>query len=478
MRSVLLLTTAFLLPIASAHVAQAQDAPMEGAAVSAGGPLPGPKNTDQTSQPAWAGNLDERANLLGDFGGLRPALDKYGVSFGLTEATEVFGNPSGGAKRAAVIEGLTQLSIGVDAQKAFGIEGGVFNVSAFQIHGEGLSRSALNNINVVSSIEALPTTRLNELWYQQSLFDGKVDVKIGQQSADLEFITSEYEDLFLNSGFGWPTLPATDLPSGGPAYPLATPGVRVRYRPNDQIVALLGVYNGSPAGLKPGDPQKNDRYGTNFNVDSGAFIIGEVQYLVNRGKDATGLPATYKIGAWYNTNRFADSFYQSGDTAQPPGVLIGIPFSKRGDWSVYGAYDQLLYRPAPDSDGGLGVTARVMGAPGDRNVVDFFAQGGFTYKGPFGRDGDTVGVGVEWARISDRARLGDIANIDPTTYSPVRSSETVFEATYQAQIYKWWQIQPDFQFIINPGAGIANPFGTNRRVGNAAVLGVRSVITF
>ncbi len=441
-------------------------------------PVPGPKQ-EEASKPPWVGDITTRQNLLGDIGDVRTALDASGIAFGLTETDEVLGNPTGGFRRGAIVEGLTQMSIGVDAARAFGLQGGIFEVSAYQIHGRGLTSRDVGNLNVISGIEADPATRLNELWYQQAFWDGKADVKVGQQSADFEFITSEYEDLFINSGFGWPTLPALDLPSGGPAYPLATPGIRLRVRPTDQVTALVGLFNGSPAGLRPGDPQVNDPSGTNFDVTSGALVIGEVQYAVNKDKDAKGLPGTYKLGAWYNSNRFADAFFENGDTAQPPGVLIGIPRSGNGDYSVYGTLDQLVYRPSPDSDGGLGVTGRVMGAPSDRNVVDVFAQGGLTYKGPFGRENDTVGAGVEWAHVSGRARDGDLAAAALAGSPPVaRSSETVIEATYQAQLYPWWQLQPDFQYVFNPGGGVPDPSNPNRRVGDAAVFGARSVVTF
>ena len=453
--------------------ARAEDA-VPGTSTAAGGGTPGPKGDDK---PAWAGDLDTRANVFGDLDGLRPLLDKAGISLGLSETTEVLGNPTGGQRRAAIIEGATQISLGVDLGKAAGLEGGLFNVSAFQIHGRGLTAD-VGSLNEISSIEAHPTTRLNELWFQQSFWSGKLDVKIGQQSADLEFITSEYEDLFLNSGFGWPTLPAIDLPSGGPAYPLATPGFRVRLKPTEAVTALIGLFSGSPAGLRPGDPQVNDPSGTTFDVSSGAFIIGEVQVATNRAKDTNGLPGTYKLGAWYDTNRFADAFFQNGATAQPPGVLVGIPRSKRGDWSVYGTLDQLVDRPSPDSDGGLGLTARAMGGPDDRNVVDLFLQGGATYKGAFDRTNDTMGIGVEWAHVGARARAGDLATaVQSGLDGPVRSSETVVEATYQAQIEPWWQVQPDVQYVINPGAGVLVA-GSTRRAGDAAVLGVRSVVTF
>jgi len=172
--------------------ARAQDQPMQGAATSAGPPAPGPKSdADAGAPPSWAGDLSTRANLSGGIGGVRPALDAHGISFGLSETSEVLGNTTGGVRRGAIVEGLTQMSVSVDLGKAAGLDGGLFNVSAFQIRGRGLSLENVRNLNVVSSIEALPATRLNELWFQQSFADGKVDVKVGQQSADLDFITSE-----------------------------------------------------------------------------------------------------------------------------------------------------------------------------------------------------------------------------------------------------------------------------------------------
>ena len=55
-----------------------------------------------------------------------------------------------------------------------------------------------------------------------------MDVKIGQIAADQEIMVTQYGGLFINATFGWPALPTADLPSGGPAYPLATPGTRLR----------------------------------------------------------------------------------------------------------------------------------------------------------------------------------------------------------------------------------------------------------
>jgi porin len=42
--------------------------------------------------------------------------------------------------------------------------------------------------------------------------------------------------------------------------------------------------------------------------------------------------------------------------------------------------------------------------------------------------------------------------------------------TYSLQLAPWWQLQPDFQYYLKPGAGI--------HAANAAVLGLRTTIIF
>ena len=86
----------------------------------------------------------------------------------------------------------------------------------------------------VSNLEATDATRLFELWLEQHMFNDKLAVKFGQLAADAEFVYQRGRRLFLNGTWGWPSITAADLPSGGPAYPLATPGVRVAINPNDK----------------------------------------------------------------------------------------------------------------------------------------------------------------------------------------------------------------------------------------------------
>ena len=143
----------------------------------------------------------------------------------------MFANATGGIKRGASGDGLAMLSIGLDTGKAFEWDGGTFNVSALGIYGPNFSQGYLGNLQTASGIVASPTVRLWELWYQQAFLGGQMDVKLGQQSLDQEFMTSSGSTtLFLNTVMGWPMIPSADLYTGGPAYPLSSLGVRLRGR--------------------------------------------------------------------------------------------------------------------------------------------------------------------------------------------------------------------------------------------------------
>ena len=475
------LLAAALASPAAAQALPGEDAPLQGAPAIRATPVPGQAEPPTPAPPARNG-FWERDTFLGDPGGLRSRLEGYGVSLGLLEASEVLGNVTGGQRRGVIYEGLATATLGIDLDRAVGLPGGSLKVSALQIHGRGLSTNAIGNLNTASSIEATRATRLFELWFQQSFFGGRADLRVGQQGADLEFATTEYGGLFLNAGFGWPTAFAVNLPAGGPAYPLAALGARLRAQPAEPLTVLLGIFNGSPARFGDGDPQgPRNPSGASFRLNEGVFVIGEAQYRINGsvgGGGAPGLPGLYKLGAWYNSNAFTNQFFTGPGGIEAGGLAAVPPRAARGDWSLYAVADQLVWRPTGAKVGGVGVFARVAGAPGDRNLVNLSLNGGVTYKGVFGRDDDTVGLGVGWARISDTTRSADGAAASDAGFRPVRTGETVLELSYQAQLAPWWQVQPDLQYVLRPGGGIADPDRPGRRIGDAAILGVRTTILF
>src|SRR5262249_53674264 len=123
--------------------------------------------------------------------------------------------------------------------------------------------------------------------------------------------------------------------------------------------------------------------------------------------------------------------------------------------------------------------ARVMGAPDDRNLVSFYADVGLFDKAPFGRKDDAAGIAFGYSRIGGAARGFDRDTAAFTNSGfPIRSGEAVLELTYQFQVTGWWQLQPDFQYVFNPGGSIPDPTRPGRRIGDAAILGLRTSVTF
>ncbi|MGN6579055.1 MAG: carbohydrate porin [Bordetella sp.] len=466
----------FALPLALGMVPIAQGQSQELAAPAPAGAR------DQVSTEST--DIRNRANLFGDMGGLRSWLGNRGATLGLQETSETLRNFSGGTRRGGAYDGQTQLTIGVDTEKAFGLPGGTFNVSALQIHGASLSARNLQVLQSASGEEARAGTRLWELWYQQAMLDGKFDVKVGKQSLDQEFMVSQYAATFMNATFGWPVLPSADLPAGGPAYPFASLGMRLRAKPADGITVLGGVFDGNPA-HGSGDPQQLNAHGTRFTMHDGALFIGEVQYAISQpAADASsapsqGLPGTYKLGFWYNTNRFADPYYDNTGLSLANPASTGTAATHRGDYSLYAVADQMVWRSSEDSARAVGVFARVMGAPGDRNPVAFGLNAGVTLTSPFkGRDHDVAGLAVGYAHIGSRAQSLASSQAFYTPGYPSRSAETVVEATYQYQVTPWWQLQADLQYVFRPSGGIPDPVNPSQRIGNEAVVGLRTVITF
>ncbi|HKH80211.1 MAG TPA: carbohydrate porin, partial [Methylovirgula sp.] len=139
-----------------------------------------------------------------------------------------------------------------------------------------------------------------------------------------------------------------------------------------------------------------------------------------------------------------------------------------------------IWRSSANNSQVLSVFLRPMGAPDDRNLISFSVNGGATLNAPFqGRDKDTLGVGFGVAEASDFVTgLNEDTAFFSDRSMPIRSTETFIEVTYQCAVTAWWQLQPDFQYFFRPGGGVPDPNNPSGRVGDEAVFGLRSLVTF
>jgi len=388
----------------------------------------------KTGPPSFLAGISRSNDLLGDMGGLRTLLSRYGMTLSLQETSELLGNVSGGIRPGFKYDGLTQLVLQLDTQRGFNWHGGTLNVSGLNIHGSNLSAEHLGTLQTASGIEADRASRLWEAWYQQKLLeDDRLDIKVGQQSLDQEFMGSQNANLFVNTMFGWPMLPSADLPGGGPAYPLSALGVRFRARPTDPLTVLAGLFNGSPVADNTGDSQQRNPSGTRFPLHGGALAIAEIQFAypslgtMIQANQREPLARTYKLGVWYDSERFADQrFDQAGRSLADP-ASDGVARTHRGEYGIYLVADQMLWRAAGEPDQNISVFVRAMGAPqGDRNLIRFSLNAGFTFREPFAhRDDDAFGIGMGTTKVGSQASgLDQDTGAFSASYYPVRGAET------------------------------------------------------
>ena len=258
-----------------------------------------------TADASPAEPAPSHGGLLSVFDPERQKLQELGVTVKLQEQSEIWANLTGGGKQGLSYNGLTTGEVDVDLDKLVGWKGATFTAVAFDIHGHGPSRSLVGNQQLISNIEATPSVKLYDLWLEQHLFDDKLSVRVGQEGANDEMMTTTYAGFFLNSSFGFPGMPAADLPSGGPNYPMATPFARASFKATDNITLVGAIFNGDPAPAGPGDPQIRDRNGTAFRLNDHTLSFGELWYQPDSDTPAN-LPTTYKIGGWYSSSNFAD----------------------------------------------------------------------------------------------------------------------------------------------------------------------------
>jgi porin len=454
-----------------------------------------------------ASSLPAALRKLSETGGIRATLERQGIRFAFTYYGDAFANPVGGIRQGAGYAGRFGTIIDADLERLLGWTGAAFHASIHQIHSTQFSTVNLANLMAVSGIEAPPTTRLFNLWIEQTL-GSDLNLRLGQFTAAQEFLTSVNANLFINATFGWPLAAARDLPSSGPAYPEATPGARLAWTPNDRITVRAAVFDGDPSGAGFGNAVQQDPYGLAFRVNDPPFVIFETAYQWGRQTpdrvampgnpnqdDATAdntprhgtdrdadPPGSLKLGGWAHTGSFADQRFDTQGGLLAAGAAA--PRQHRGNAAVYAVLDQQLWHVPGQLARSLNGFLRLSAGPDDRNPVDLYADGGFTFNGPFAaRPDDVFGLGAAWGRISPRAQAADRDLIALTGRGmPVRDYELALELTYQWKLAANWSIQPDLQLILHPGGHVlspaASPAVTDGAIPDALVFGVRSFLKF
>jgi porin len=400
---------------------------------------------------------------------LHSAPSTLGLDWSVTYIGEVLGNLSGGFRQRAVYEGLVKAMVDFDCEKGFGWRGARLHASGLFPHGESLSCKSVGDLFILSNIDAPESVRLFELWLQQELFNNKLSLRAGQLAADEEFAGTDYGGLFIDSTYGWPSIIALNTCS--PSYPCATPGLRLRWDPDENWFLQAGLYNGEP---NPVDENGNgtNPHGTAFSLHHGFIAVAEANRCWSLARSKRG---NAKLGGWWHSGNCDGAFEQDEEHFLSHSPRGFVSRNLDGNWGLYLAAQQQLWlaqAATVECPRGLRGFVRVGGSPPERNLMEFYAEGGFTYLGLVpGREQDECGAAVAYGQLSDELR--NQVRIERRlcgNYHPLPDYEAVVSVSYRFAVRAGWSLQPFGEYVIHP-VGARN--GTD-----ALVAGLRTTVSF
>ncbi len=343
---------------------------------------------------------EEHRGLLG-----RHLHGRGPVAFEYLYTGEVLTNARGGitTRDATRYEGLLDLAVRIDFDKARLPVPGKFFMLFQQTHGRGLSTDFVGDAQIVSTIDSFGNiTQVSEYWWETTLGDDLLTVRLGKQDVNGEFHLTEIAADFVHSAYGIPpTLP-------GPTYPHDSMGAVLLVKLTESLVAKAGIWDGYPDGGTWGF--------------SGTGITYSIAELEHRYKLFGKLPGVLDVG-----------FSHLSAIDVVPGEFMPEQYT------IYGDFEQAIYREDLSderNEQGLSGFARC-GTVDPKTGVPFkdYYGVGLVYRGLLrGRDEDLMGAGVNHLRHN----LGGTG------------TETATEVFYKVHVTPWATVQPTFQFISSP----------------------------
>jgi porin len=341
------------------------------------------------------------------------AQDSAALSFNASYTSDLGRNVSGGIKKHNFY--LGKMDIGMTAVP---FKNGEFYIQAQNTHGATPTADYVGDMQVFSNIENGNYTYLYEAWYKHTF--NNFSAKIGVQDLNAEFYTTEFGGLFLNSSFGIQPSASMNMPVS--IFPKNALGLSLKYIISEKFTIQTAVFDGDPGTLE------NDPYNMDWTIDfkeEGLFGVTEIQCHNSYDGHEVG---TYKLGIQYHTSNF-ENFADST--------------SKNKNFGIYCIADHYLSEK-------FGLFTQLGWSPSETNLISFYTSLGFNILGVGNRRNDALGLAFSYARISD--------NYYKKYASANKKYETAIESTYSFQCTKNIILQPDIQYIINPGAfsGIAD----------------------
>jgi porin len=401
--------------------------------------------------------------VTGDWWGLRTLLHNWGVDFNLDYFSEMAGNISGGKDnfsgypkgQGTKWEYTDQALFGLDLdfQKMVGWEGASFEFYVTKRTGNSLGN--YTNPQPIQLIQEVygrgQTWRITDFWFKQNFFNDLLEWKLGLLNMSQEFggyYAFPFENLTFTSGI-------TGNVAGYSMFtwPVSQWGTDLQWNVNKSLSLRAGIFafNNYWISSHANSFLRLDNPGGT----SGAVLPFEIDWkpkLHIFGKD---LPGEWVLGAFGNTNHEENSGAAKSVIAGAPGAGPFLGGRSVGDWGVYGSIWQQITAPDPERPKtGLSTFAGTIYLDPRTAFQNFQVFTGLYYWGPWcKRPYDSCGIATGYNRIAGNVENAERAYIasHPGSGFGVQSNEFVEEIFYSFDVFHGANIQPDLQYIINPG---------------------------
>ncbi len=386
--------------------------------------------------PALAATLPADASFQSDREGhthsappaADPAEDDRAKAFDFSAVYtfDLWRNMRGGVRRGERYLDNLDVTLTVNGEQAFGAKGTTLFFYGLYNNGKSLTDDLVGDLQVASNIDAgTKAVRLYEAWVEQRFAADRASVKVGLYDLNSEFDTNESNSLFINSSHGIGPDFSQSGQNGPSIFPVTSLGLRADYRFNDNWLVRAAVLDGVP-----GDPNRPKRTVVKLGDGDGALLVGELEYSDELTKAA--------IGYWRYTAEFEDVLAST---------VAGESVVRDGNDGFYMFAERKITGKSRDA-AGLSAWVRLGFADENLNPVSQYLGGGMVYTGAIpARPEDQVGIAVAAVTLGYLARRAlELAG------EASDKRETNIELTYRTALAPWLTIQPDIQYIINPGA--------------------------
>jgi len=415
--------------------------------------------------------------------GLRDTMATHGLDISASYTANLAGNPVGGRSSGFTYCDNFTIDLEFQSKPLFGYDGGTLSVIGLDRNGNNLSAQHIGNQFTVQQVYGGTGFIFYGLAYNQRFNDDKISFKFGRMTAGDDFASSPLYWLYMNNGIdGNPQ----SLPVNGSfsTYPWGVWGARLRALVTSNTEAMLGIYQVTP------QVSKSYMHGFNWNMNpgDGVMMIGQYGWAPEFFKPAAPAPSTSAKsddGKSVVATNGADgkTFATPSSEAIPHGLpghywmggyystwtypQFGSTQGQNGAYGLYWHFDQMLYRMSPFKDTGLTAWSAFVLCPQQNTAkVPFQYNGGLVYTGMIpARPRDISIFGVAYGNFSS-----NYAQANQTAAGGYATYELAYEFGYRINLTKFAYVQPDAQWIINPG-------GTGT-IPNALVLGAQIGVTF